>query len=294
MLGPIAVVTVSTPDVGRAIESYGRFLDYRLIRRGSMSREQAASWGSIALAGRDSALLAPESNADFRLRFVECRAAVSYEPFRHFGWNAAELLVENVDHLARQLEGSPFRILGPPAELSFSSQIRAMQVLGPDREVLYLTQIAGKLPGFETPEVASRVDRAFIVILGGRSVESLQEFYSTRFAVPRAPIIEGVISVLSRAYDLPPRHLHQLSALPLGEGCYIEADTMPAAARPRSVASDELPPAISMVTFRCSALPPGTVERLSAPTALSDDPYRGRRSAVYRGPVGELIELIED
>lgn len=294
MLGPIAVVTISTSDVGRAIECYGRFLDYGVVRRGPVSNEQALSWGSIALAGRDSALLAPASDADFLLRFVECRAAVPYRPYRHLGWNAMEFLVENVDEVARRLEDSPFHVLGPPAELSFSRQIRAMQVLGPDREVLYLTQIDGKIPGLDTPEVAARVDRVFIAILGGQSVESLQEFYAARFQVPRVPIIESVISVLSHAYELPPRHLHRLAALPLAEACYIEADAMPAAAEPRPVAADELPPAISMVTFRCRALPLGALALLSDPVALSDDPYRGGRSAVCRGSTGELIELIED
>lgn len=294
MLGPIAAVTISTPDVGRAIDCYERFLDYRLIRRGPVPSAQAVSWGSSALAGRDSALLAPSSDADFRLRFVERRATVPYEPFRHLGWNAVEFLVEDVDAVERGLAGSPFHVLGPPAELSFSSQIRAMQVLGPDHEVLYLTQIEGKVPGLATPDVAAPVDRAFIVILGGRSVESLQEFYATRLGVSRAPIIESVISVLSRAYGLPSRHLHRLAALPLAGACYIEADAMPAAAEPRPVVTDELPPAISMVTFRCRALPLGAVAMLSAPVALSDDPYRGGRSAVCRGPAGELIELIED
>jgi hypothetical protein len=294
MLGPIAAVTISSSDVGRAIESYGRFLDYRLVQRGPVSPEQAASWGCAALAGRDSALLAPAGRADFRLRFVESRAALPYDPFRHFGWNAAEFLVEDVDGLAQRLADSPFRILGPPKELSFSSQIRAMQVVGPDREVAYLTQIDGKIAGLEMPELTAAVDRVFIVIVGGRSVESLQEFYTTRLSVPRAPIIEGVISVMSRAYDLPPAHLHRLAALPLAEGCYIEADAMPGAAQPRPVSRDELPPAIAMVTFRCRSLPLDTLETLSAPVVLSDDLYRGGHSAMCRGSAGELIELIED
>lgn len=293
MLGPIAVVTISTTDVGRAIETYARCLDYRLVSRARVGEEQAASWGSPALAGRDSALLAPDSDVDFRLRFVECTSAPHYEAFRHFGWNAAEFLVDDVDALAQRLDGSPFRMLGPPAELSFSNQIRAMQVLGPDREVLYLTQISGQLAGFDTPALASRVDRVFIVVLGGRSVESLQDFYHARLGVPRAPIIEGVISVMSRAYDLPARHPHRLAALPLTQACYIEADAMPDAAQPRPIARSELPPAISMVTFRCRALPRDALELLSAPVVLSDDPYRGRPSGVWRGSAGELIELIE-
>jgi len=59
--------------------------------------------------------------------------------------SAAELIVDDVDALAAELASSPFRIIGGPADLSFSDQIRAMQVVGPAREVLYLTQ-ADQMP----------------------------------------------------------------------------------------------------------------------------------------------------
>jgi len=32
---------------------------------------------------------------------------------------------------------------------------------------------------------------------------------------------------------------------------------------------------------------------LSAPTAIKDAPYNGRRVAVIKGPSGELMELVE-
>ena len=62
------------------------------------------------------------------------------------GWNAAELIVEDVDGLAVQLENSPFKIIGSPADLSFTKNIRAMQVMGPANEILYLTQFKNNRP----------------------------------------------------------------------------------------------------------------------------------------------------
>jgi hypothetical protein len=293
MLGPIAAVTLSTPDVDVAVAAYERYLDYRVTARGPLSAGIAASWGTPGMAGRDCALLSPASSADFRLRFVAAGAAVPYTPFRHLGWNAAEFIVEDVDALAERLADSAFRIMGPPADLSFSDQIRAMQVRGPADEVLYLTQIKGKLPELDTPDSACAVDRAFIVILGGRSLELLQDFYGSRFAIPRGSPLDAVITVISNAYQLPPRQLHRLVALPLRGACYIEVDAMPPEVQPRPVAAGELPPAIAMVSFRCQQLSAG-LQYLSEPVALADEPYRGRRSAVCAGAAAELLELIED
>ena len=290
-LGAIAAVTIACPDLDRSIDLYQRYLDYRLAHRGTLDGALARSWGTSALPGRAYAVLAPRGSADFRLRLVQSPAAPDYAPFRHFGWNAAEFLVQDVDALAVRLQGSPFELIGPPADLSFSDKIRAMQVLGPSGEALYLTQIKAKLPEFATPTADARVDRVFITILGGRSVASLQDFYNARFGVPRAPVIDAVISVMSNAYGLPPQQKHQLAALPLGEACYIEADTMPAAAQERPVRDGELPPAIAMVSFRCGKLPP--LEYLGPPASVGEEPYAGRRSAVCRGSAGELIELIE-
>ena len=155
-LGAIAAVTIACPDLDRSIDLYQRYLDYRLAHRGTLDGELARSWGTSALPGREYAVLAPRGSADFRLRLVQSPAAPDYAPFRHFGWNAAEFLVQDVDALAVRLQGSPFELIGPPADLSFSDQIRAMQVLGPSGEALYLTQIKAKLPDFATPTADAR------------------------------------------------------------------------------------------------------------------------------------------
>ena len=86
-----------------------------------------------------------------------------------------------------QLEGR--LIVGEPQDLSFSEDIRAMQVLGPGRELLYLTQFKRPVPGLEVPETRCDVDRTFIVILGGPSMDALQDFYADTFRVPRASAV---------------------------------------------------------------------------------------------------------
>jgi hypothetical protein len=293
MLGRIATVTLTSTDLAATTAAYQHHLGYRLTSDGALGREVARAWGRPQLAGRRCVLMEPESGAETYLRFVEGPSYPAYEPLAYLGWNAAEMIVEDVDALAERLERSPFRVIGPPADLSFSDKIRAMQVVGPARELLYLTQIKEPLPIFDTPEAASFVDRVFIVILGGSNLASLQDHYHQQLGVARVPVMHSVVSTLSARYGLPADFQHPIAALPLGGKCYIEADQMPDAAIARPCAPGELPPAIAMVSFEVEALadqPSGSLGTTERPPSL---PYAGRRTRTCVGPAGELIELIE-
>lgn len=291
-LGPISCVTVAAPELQRMIDTYRLYLGYELVENGRVSAAQAQLWGRPGLAGRRYAIMLPGGEGITSFRFVESQPAPDYRPFRHMGWNAAEIMVQDTDAVAARLAESPFETIGPPADLSFSDKIRAMQVLGPARESLYLTSFKQKLPEFDTPDPKHFVDRVFIVILGGTTAGSINAFYTEHFGVGKAPVIAGVISVISNAHGMPADSKHDLAALALTGQSYIEADTMPAATQPRVSAGFELPPAISMVSFGVDALP-STLSYLSPPQTLSQSPYHGGRAAVTTGAAGELIELIE-
>jgi hypothetical protein len=293
MLGRISTVTITTPDLPAATAAYQRYLGYCVVDDGALGRDTARAWGRPSLAGTRAVLLEPASGSDTYLRFVQGPTYVDYQPFACVGWNAAELVVADVDTLARQLERSPFRIIGAPADLSFSDRIRAMQVVGPAREVLYLTQIKEKLAAFDTPEAASFVDRVFIVILGGSSLEALQDYYHGQFGVARAAVMPSVISVLSAQYGLPRDHRHAIAALQVAGQGYIEADEMPASVASRPCEPGQLPPGIAMVTFEIERLPPDLPSVLGQPHQSPGLPYDGRRSLTCVGAAGELIELIE-
>jgi catechol 2,3-dioxygenase-like lactoylglutathione lyase family enzyme len=293
MLGRIAAVTLTVPDVAGTTAAYREFLGYRVTHDGALGREVARAWGRPQLAGRRSVLMEPESGAEVYLRFVEGPRYPGYEPLACLGWNAAELIVADVDALAGRLARGPFRVVGPPADLSFSDRIRAMQVVGPAGELLYLTQIKEPLPAFDTPVAASFVDRVFIVILGGSSLELLQDHYQARFGVPRVPVLQSVVSTLSAKYALPVDYRHSIAALPIGGQCYIEVDQMPKAAVARPCAPGELPPGIAMVSFEVAQIPTPPPGALGPTERPPSPPYGGRRTSTCVGPAGELIELIE-
>jgi hypothetical protein len=287
MIGPVRCVTVTVPDLGHAVDTYRRYLGYEPFYDEPLPSAQADYLGAPALAGADTALLRPASGGDFCFRFITQSLPPAYRPLTTWGWNAAELIVQDVDGLADELGDSPFRIVGPPEDLSFSEAIRAMQVIGPAEEVLYLTMVKEALPEFDLPQPACPVDRTFIVILGGTDMAAMQGFYRSSFDVPEAPVMEARVSVLSRALELPADTLHPIAAMPLAGQSLIEVDDYPAATTPRDCPPGGLPPAIALVSFAADDLPGDLpAARFAAP------PYHGARSVLTTGAAGELVELI--
>ena len=267
-LGPIRCVTFTAPDLGAVEDAYREHLGYRVVSRGQIDEPLAHAWAAPAAAGSAMLELAPEAADDFRFRVVEGPVSDTYVPFGSYGWNAAEILVRDVDRLAERLARSPFEIVGEPQDLSFSEDIRAMQVLGPGRELLYLTQFKRPVPGLEVPDTRCDVDRTFIVILGGPSMDALQDFYAGEFQVPRAPAVESRVKGMSAAFGLDPEHRYPIAALPLAGKCLIEVDQMPDAAAPRECPAEHLPPGISIVSFS------------------------GARPACLRGAADEIVEVL--
>ena len=247
-IGPIAGVTITTPDLAASEDAYVRWLGYRVSKRGQVGRAQARAWGSPAVEGAGYVVLHPEAGEDFTFRLVATPAVPDYRAFSCFGWNAAELIVRDVDAMAEQLAGSAFRILGPPQDLSFTDAIRAMQVRGPAGEILYLTEFKRELPTLHAPPARCDVDRAFIVIVGGASLDKLIAFYTTTFGVPPPQRMESRVKAMSEVFSLSPEHRYEIAALPLRGGCYIEADQMPAAAAAPHCPPEYLPPGIAIVS----------------------------------------------
>ena len=139
-LGRITAVTITSPDLDRVVDIYSEYLKYRLVSSTRVSADQAKSWDAQSIENSEMIYMSPESSDDFFFRFVEQSSDDGYVPFGTFGWNAAELIVKDVDESAEKLIGSPFEVIGKPADLSFTDQIRAMQILGPSKEIIYLTQ----------------------------------------------------------------------------------------------------------------------------------------------------------
>lgn len=294
MLKHIAIVTIVVNQLSAVEEPYRQQLNYAAVHRGLVSTEQAALWAAPAMAGKPFVILGPASGKSVYLRFIEDKAAVMPAPGTSFGWNAAELLVTDPDGLARQLQNSAFRVIGPPRDLWPAPDApRAMQAFGPAGELLYFTRVipsAFKIP--MTP-ASSPVDRVFIVVVGGPSMTMMQAWYRDALGLKPGPASTWQINTLSQALKLPAETGYQLSIAPMPRDFEIELDEYPAISKPRTVRDGSLPPGIAMVSIGVDRLDELHVDWRAVPTRIAEFPYNGRNTAVTTGPAGEWLEFIE-
>ncbi len=295
MLTAILAVTLAVPDLAAVEQAYSQWLGYKVVERGLVSRELAGSWAAPLAEGRRFIVMQPQSGADTYLRLVQSPTTEGYAAMKTHGWNSNEILVEDPDALAEQLaKGSPFRIIGPPRPLGGSPTIRAMQAIGPAGELNYFTRIPadGSSKFVKTP-ARSFVDRTFIVVLGGPSMNALREFYAGTLGMEVTAASPAKINVLQNAYGLPADFPTPLALVPITTGFLIELDEYPAAAIPRPQRSGDLPPGMAIVTFAARAFPATGLAWLAPPAKHAGLPYSERRSGLIKGAAGELIELVE-
>ena len=287
-IGKISAVTIPSPDLSKSVEQYVNFLKYRLVDQGQVSKEEAIAWKAENIEGAEYIVLQPENSNDFAFRFIKQESQGEYIPFKSCGWNAAELIVRNVDEMAIRLSNSEFEIIGPPADLSFTDQIRAMQVIGPSSEILYLTEFKSKLPEFDSPEARCDVDQTFIVILAGSSMNQMQEFYCDSFNLDKAAVMDSRIRAISRVFGNPEDTKYKSAAMPIKDQCLIEIDELPDGSEIKSCQPGYLHPGISMVSFLAyDDLYTDSIRYECNLTHL-----KGKKCSIVHGNEQEIIELV--
>jgi hypothetical protein len=293
ILSLILIVTVGTPDVQATQQAYSEWLDYTVEGRGEVSQDLAAVWNAPKMAGREYVLMQPKSKEDIYLRFVQVDALEGYVPMKTFGWNAIEMLVQDPDALAAKFAkpGSPFKIVGPPRPLGPNSPIRAMQVIGPGNETLYLSRVP---PDFPNGVAKVPVDRPFILIVGGPKQQAIRDFYKNVLGIESSEPVMARMTVLNKAMGLDVETTHPLSVARLSQKYSVEIDGYPPSAIEREVRPGEIPAAISMATIAIQSLDNLKTPFVATPRKIADKPYAGRRVGVVRGGAGELIEFVEE
>ena len=288
----IRIATVGAPNVDDIEAWYTEWLSYQVVHKGAVSSALANSWGAPDNAGRKELVLAPENGGDVYIRAVEIDPVPEYKPMTSFGWNSIEIIVDDVYELAKQIEGSPFEVIGEPHSLGggFAS-IHAMQIVGPAQEVLYLTCETGDREKSTLPIPNSFVDRPFIMILAGPDIEAMAEFYVGHFDMGRIPNFTSSLSIASRAMGLPSDYVFTLGLVRARErGNNIELDEYPKSAGHRTRSEGQLPPGVAMTSFSVDDIDAFDLPFISEPQPL----YGDKRAATFVGPAGELTELIED
>ena len=291
MLGPILAVTMTVADLAPIEAAYGSYLGYKVVERGQVATELAEVWGAPLVAGKSYIVMQPASGANCFLRFIAIDAYPDYKPLTTYGWNSTEILVQDVDAVYEKLKSSPFEVVGTPRNLSTTDRIKAMQVIGPAKELLYLTTVMDESFGLGTAK--SFVDRPFIVINGGQDITKLITFYRDALNNKVSDPIPVRMTALNKVRGFDTEMKHQLSTVKVGGPFMVEIDQYPSGTTARHTRPGDLPPSTAIVAFEVASLDKIGVPFVKPPIIAQGRPYNGRRVGVIKGPSGELHELIE-
>ena len=295
MLKSIVMVTMLVTNLNAVEEAYDSYLGYQVVEEGQIDRSLGSVWGARGMNKHPYVIMQPKSGEEVYLRFIEDKSMTNYRPMGTHGWNSTEILVEDPDALAVQLSNSSFNIIGQPYDLYPTPDApRAMQVLGPSNEIIYLTRIIPGGSGFNLGSAQSYVDRVFIMVVGGPSMKALQDFYSQKLNMPVTEASDWTIGVISRLNNLPEDTVYPLALVSFEQDFLIELDEYPSVVVPRKRAVKHLPSSRSVVSFLVDSLDNFDIKWRRPPQSIQNFPYNGRKVGVTIGPAGEWIELIEE
>ena len=296
----IRMVTTAAPDLDAIVDLYSRWLDFKVRETGVVDPDLARSWDAPAAAGRRFSMLSSDGDPDVFVRFVETDPVPDYRPISTYGWNSWEIIVDDPYKLHEErLIPSPFTVIGEPHPLQTLITIHATQVVGPAQEVLYLTAEMGDRAKSILPEPKAFVGRPFILVIGGPDIEALLRWYGDKFGMSHGPVADRRVKRVTWGLGLPDDTPVPLTTGKLAQhGNLIEFDGYPSGGKnfagERKRSPGQLPPGNAMATFGVANLDELDLEWITPPRGYSGAGYDGRRAATTRGPVGELIELLEE
>lgn len=282
-MGPLLSATIVTGDLDRSRAAYQDGLGLECLAQGRIGDQLADLWQTPDMADARWALLAANPDGIGGLRLVEPPYPVpSIKPLASLGWAAAELSVADPKQLIGPLERAGFRVLGHPRPLGSNPAIQAMQIAGPDGEVVYLADVRAYDGPMDLLRAQRPVDRLFIAVLASRDLDAARGYYEDERGAVRASDRRVAVPVLHQSLDLADDATVRISSVQLSGGCLIEHDQFPTTA-PRRPTVAGLPCGIAMVSVRAEKADGSSVE---AP------PYHGAPVQLVRGRAGELLELV--
>ncbi len=271
--GPLAHATLIVTDATPLLAAYAAFGLVATVD-GPVPAALAQAWGRPALAGRRLLELALPGRATL-LRLLAVPGAVPRPTRFSHGWMALEILVRDVDALEAPARAAGFDVVGPPADLEMSPSLRAMQLVGPAGEMLYLTQVKAPVPPFDLPlstdlPPACTLGPLFIAVMSTPSRAA-----ALAACAPLRPAstlqFDTKVTVLNRAFGRPLATRWPLATVALAGQCLFEIDEVQDTALQPPIDAGELPSGLSWISLRCEGgtalqeLSPGAwIETLAA------------------------------
>ena len=250
--GPLCHATLIVDAAAPLVVAYAA-LGLAVVADRQIDSARAAAWGQPALAGRRMVELAA-AGAPTLLRLIEW-PGVPLRPTRmSHGWMALEILVRDVDALAAAARAGGFEIVGEPADLEMSPNIRAMQLVGPAGEMLYLTQVKAPVPPFDlrlsaTLPASQALGPLFIGVMAVPSRATA--IAACGLLAPTSALqFETKVTVLNRAYGKPIESHWPVAALSLAGQCLFEIDEVAQPAQQTALVASGLPAGLAWLTLQ--------------------------------------------
>lgn len=283
--------TLVVPDVDAAADRFRMWLDYRPVETGMLDLDVAAMWGASALAGTRYVVMQPSSGASVYVRFVTGERP-THPPFRTLGWSAIEICVADVLAVNERMQRSPFTIIGKPEPMAAIATLHPMQVVGPDGELIFLTEIKpGAASGL--PKAQSLIDAVFIAVHGAADVDrTLADFERIIGVAPRMDI-KLRHGHINRAFGLPAETQHRLRTAQWDGRVCFELDQLPPGGIAPTRPSGGLRGGFAIATVVHPDLDRLPGPWLTPPRQRAGVVYGGGRAATLVGPEGALIEVVE-
>jgi len=285
--------TIVVLDVEAASKRYTQWFDYSVVESGDIAADLANSWLSPGSIGKNYTVLKSSSGSEVFLRLVEGNDVPDYQPMRTFGWAAIELCVKDVEVVNERMLRSPFEIIGSPKPLDGFPTVKPMQIRGPDREIIYLTEVLVDGPSHGLPTVQSLIDRPFIMVLACSDLRQSISWAEKVFGLPISDPVEINYSMLSSAFGLPADTKHKLCIVKGASQTFLELDQYPKGAKTRPHHADALPPSVAITTMIFPDFEQLSTHWAVPPVIREGVVYDGRRVGMLETPDGALLEVIE-
>ncbi len=283
-----------TADVDAAADRYARWMDYGVVEQGVVPADLAAAWGAPASAGRRYVVMQPASGSPVFLRFIEGDPVSDYLPIRSYGWAAIEICVSDVEAVnERMLASGVFEVIGPPKPLDGFPNVKPMQVRGPDKEIVYLTEIRVDDPTSGLPKPKSLIDRPFILVLACPDLAITAQWMADVLGLEVTNPVAIRYSMISLAFGLPEEDKHELVTAKWQGQVFLEADQYPEGSVVRPAHPGALPPGVAIVSMVHPDLARLEGYWATPPVVREGAIYAGRRVGVMATPEGALLEVIE-
>jgi catechol 2,3-dioxygenase-like lactoylglutathione lyase family enzyme len=292
-LETIRAATLTVSDLARSQTLYTRWLDYQAVENGTVSDSLAQGWGTPEVAGAPYSILQPQSGAPVYLRLIEQPAQPDYRPLRSYGWAAIEINNQDTLQVAARMEDSPFKIIGPPKEIPGLDAIFAMQMQGPDQEIVYLTQIRSDMADYDLPRAKSLIDRLFILVLACSDMEKTGEWAQSHLGFEKGRSMEIPYTMISKAFEQPMDTLHALATLKHDRDVALEIDQYPEEAVARRTHEGWLPPCAAIGSFLSPDWERAVSLNKATPVLHDSIIYGGKPAFTLRDPDGALFEMIK-